>query len=63
MLENLLLDRHMRAIARYIGPAITAVVNEKTQLRNQDLGPGLGYFNPEVVFQLRRAHRLPHQFA
>src|SRR4030095_10211345 len=63
MLENFLLHRHMRAVTRHMRPTVAAVMNKKTKLGNQDLGARFGYFDFEIMIQLRRAHRVAHEIA
>ena len=52
MLENFLFHRHMRAVARHMRPTVAAVMNKKTELRDQDLRARLGDFDFEIVIQL-----------
>src|SRR5215831_13575736 len=63
MFEDFLLDRHHRAVARDMGPAIATVANIQTQLRYHDLRPALVTLEGEIVLQLRRAHVVAHHFA
>src|SRR5215472_3986144 len=62
MFEDFLLDRHHRAVARDMGPAIASVANIQTQLRYHDLRPALVTLEGEIVLQLRRAHVVAYHF-
>src|SRR5215467_8534654 len=62
MFKDFLLDRHHRAVARDMGPAIASVANIQTQLRYHDLRAALVHLEGEIVLQLRRAHVVAHHF-
>jgi hypothetical protein len=53
----------MGTIARYMRPTVAAVMNEKPQLRDQNLRAGLGDLDPEIMLQLGGSHRLTDQLS